>query len=62
MDPILRLRFRDCGVVLVMSAVLVRIIIQGQAPTPIDWAILVLGPVFIAVCLWRLSRTQGLKS
>lgn len=62
MDPIARLRFRDCGVVLVLCAVMMRIVIQNQAPTAIDWAILLLGPVFIAVCLWRLTRTQGLKS
>lgn len=60
--PIAKLRFRDCGVVLVLCAVMMRILIQTRELTPIDWAILVLGPLFIAVCLWRLNRTQGLKS
>lgn len=61
-EPIAKLRFRDCGVVLVMAAVLTRIMIQTRTLSVMDWVIILLGPLFIAVCLWRLSRTQGLKS
>ena len=60
--PISKLRFRDCGVVLVLCAVMTRIVIQTRELTAIDWAILLLGPLFIAACLWRLTRTQDLKS
>ncbi|MBB4798918.1 hypothetical protein HNP32_002672 [Brevundimonas bullata] len=59
-DPIGRLRFQDCGVVLVFAAVLTRIVIQNREMTVFDWAMIFLGPLFIAAALWRLSRTQGL--
>ncbi|MBK1969649.1 MULTISPECIES: hypothetical protein [Brevundimonas] len=60
-DPIARLRFQDCGVVLVFAAVLTRIIIQDRQMTVFDWAMILLGPLFIAAALWRLSRTQPVK-
>ena len=28
--------------------------------TVFDWAMLILGPLFIAAALWRLTRTQSL--
>jgi len=61
-EPIRRLRFQDCGVVLVFAAVMTRIVIQAQSPGVLDWVILIMGPLFIAAALWRLTRTQGLKS
>ena len=60
-DPIGRLRFQDCGVVMVFAAVLTRIIIQDREMTIFDWAMMLLGPLFIAAALWRLSRTQPVK-
>lgn len=57
-DPIAKLRFQDCGVVLVFAALLTRIVVQERALTVFDWALLLLGPLFIAAALWRLSRTQ----
>ncbi len=60
-DPIGRLRFQDCGVVMVFAAVLTRIIIQDREMTIFDWAMMLLGPLFIAAALWRLSRTQSVK-
>src|SRR5690606_29492539 len=39
-DPIGRLRFQDCGVVLVFAAVLTRIIIQDREMTVFDWAMI----------------------
>ena len=59
-DPIGKLRFQDCGVVLVFAAVLTRIVIQDREMTVFDWAMIFLGPLFIAAALWRLSRTQSL--
>jgi hypothetical protein len=47
-------------VVLVFAAVLTRIVIQNREMTVFDWAMIFLGPLFIAAALWRLSRTQGL--
>ena len=59
-DPIKRLRLSDCGVVLVFASVLTRIVIQNREMTVFDWAMIFLGPLFIAAALWRLTRTQGL--
>ncbi len=58
-NPIQKLRFRDCGVVLVFAAILVRIIAQERAMTPWDWAMVLLGPLFIGAALWRLGRTAA---
>ncbi|MBN8527969.1 MAG: hypothetical protein J0M36_01890 [Caulobacterales bacterium] len=54
-----KLRYQDCGVVLVFSAILARVIVQTKAWTAIDWLLLVLGPIFIAAALWRLTRTTA---
>ncbi len=56
-DAIQKLRYRDCGVVLVFSGIIVRILVQAREMTPFDWAMLILGPLFIAAALWRLART-----
>lgn len=56
--PIQKLRFRDCGVVLVFSAILARVVVQSRALGAFDWFLLVVGPIFIAAALWRLSRTS----
>ena len=57
-DPIQKLRFRDCGVVLLFSAIIARVLVQSRALSAFDWVLLVLGPIFIAAALWRLSRTM----
>jgi hypothetical protein len=54
-----KLRFQDCGMVLVFSAIVARVIVQTKAWTAFDWLLLVLGPIFIAAALWRLSRTTA---
>jgi len=54
-----KLRYQDCGVVLVFSAILARVIVQSKAWTAFDWLLLVLGPIFIAAALWRLTRTTA---
>lgn len=59
-DPIRRVRLNDCGVVLFFSAILTRVVINGSPLDPIDWALLILSPLFIAAALWRLARTQGM--
>jgi hypothetical protein len=59
-NAIQKLRFRDCGMVLVFSAILVRIAAQDRPLTALDWGLVVLGPVFIGAALWRLSRTGSL--
>jgi len=58
-NPIRRLRLSDCGVVLVFSATLVRVVAQERPMTAIDWALVFLAPLFIAGALWRLARTAG---
>ena len=57
-DAIQKMRFMDCGIVLVFSATLLRIAIQTRAMTPIDWALAILSPLFILAALWRLTRTR----
>lgn len=58
-NPIQKLRYRDCGVVLVFAAILVRVVAQQRPMTAFDWALVVMGPLFIAAALWRLARTAG---
>lgn len=60
-DPVGRLRFQDCGVGLVFAAILTRIVIQQREMTVFDWAMIILGPLFIGAALWRLNRTQPIK-
>lgn len=60
-DAIRRLRLMDSGMVLVFSAILVRIIFQEREMTWFDWALTFLSPLFIAAALWRLSRTSNLS-
>lgn len=52
-----KIRYRDCGVVLVMAALLVRVLFPARSLTFLDWLILIFGPVFIGAAIWRLSRT-----
>ena len=54
-----KLRLRDCGVVLLFSGILARIVVQDRPMMAIDWAMLFLGPLFIAAALWRLARTAS---
>lgn len=56
-NAIQKIRLMDCGIVLVFSATLVRIVAQDRAMTPIDWGLTFLSPLFIAGALWRLART-----
>ncbi|KQW79556.1 hypothetical protein [Brevundimonas sp. Root1279] len=56
-NAIRKLRFLDCGVVLLFSSVLLRIVAQDRPMNPWDWAMVFVGPLFIAAALWRLART-----
>jgi hypothetical protein len=56
-NAIQKLRYRDCGVVLVFSGVLLRVLVPAREMTAFDWAMVVMGPLFIAAALWRLSLT-----
>ncbi len=58
-NPIQKLRFQDCGMVMVFSAVLARIVLMDRAMTPIDWLLVVISPIFILAALTRLARTSG---
>lgn len=58
-DAIRKLRLLDCAVVLIMSALLLRIVAQERAMTIFDWAMAFVGPLFIAAALWRLARTAN---
>lgn len=56
-DAIRKLRFLDCGVVLLFASVLLRIVAQDKPMTALDWTMVFLAPLFIAAALWRLART-----
>ncbi len=58
-DAIRKLRFLDCGVVLLFSSILLRIVAQDKPMGVVDWAMVFLGPLFIAAAAWRLARTAG---
>lgn len=56
-EPVRRMRLLDCGLVLVSSAILLRIVAQEKSMSVLDWAMAILAPLFIAAALWRLART-----
>ena len=56
-NAIQKLRYRDCGVVLVFSGIILRVLVPSREMTPFDWAMVFMGPLFIAAALWRLART-----
>ena len=56
--PLQRQRLHDCGIVLVFSAILVRVVMQARPLGVFEWALMFIGPLFIAAALWRLARTQ----
>jgi hypothetical protein len=56
-DAVRRVRLLDCGLVLISSALLLRIVAQEKQMSTLDWAIAFLAPLFIAAALWRLART-----
>ena len=58
-DAVRRIRLLDCGLVLISSAVLLRIVAQEKPMSILDWAMAFLAPLFIAAALWRLARTAG---
>lgn len=58
--PVARLRFYDTGVVMIFSAILVRVVTETRDLTWFDWAMVVFGPLFIGAALWRLGRTSNL--
>lgn len=58
-DAIRKLRFLDCGVVLLFSSILLRIVAQEKPMSIWDWAMVFVGPLFIAAALWRLARTAS---
>ena len=58
-DAISKLRFLDCGVVLLFASVLLRIVAQDKPMQILDRTMVFLGPLFIAAALWRLARTAS---
>lgn len=56
-DAIKKLRLLDCGVVLLFASILLRIVAQNRVMGAWDWAMVFIGPLFIAAALWRLART-----
>lgn len=56
-DAVRRIRLLDCGLVLISSAVLLRIVAQEKTMSVVDWALVFITPLFIAAALWRLART-----
>ncbi|MBW8305119.1 MAG: hypothetical protein K0M78_14610 [Brevundimonas sp.] len=57
-SPVRRIRLLDCGLVLLSSAILLRIVAQEAPMSVLDWAMAFLAPLFIAAALWRLARTS----
>lgn len=58
-DALRKQRLGDCGVVLLFSSILLRIVAEERPMTVFDWAWVFLGPLFIAAALWRLARTAS---
>ena len=58
-SPIIRLRYQDCGVVLVFASTLALYAVRARELNFLDWILVFLGPLFISAALWRLFRTQG---
>lgn len=58
-EPIAKLRFMDCGMVLMFASILLRIAAQDKAMSPFDWVMAFLAPLFIAAGLYRLARTSA---
>ena len=56
-DAIRKLRFLDCGVVLLFASILLRIVTPTRVMSVWDWAMILVGPLFIAAALWRLAGT-----
>lgn len=56
--PLQRQRLHDCGIALVFSAILVRVVTQERSLGVFEWALFFIGPLFIAAALWRLVRTS----
>jgi len=56
-DAIRRIRLLDCGLVLISSALLLRIVAQDKPMSSVDWAIVYVAPLFIIAALWRLALT-----
>lgn len=56
--PLKRQRLHDCGIALVFSAILVRVVTQDRPLGVFEWALFFIGPLFIAAALWRLARTS----
>ncbi len=57
-NPLRRIRMTDAGMVLIFSAILVRIVIKPEPLNALDWILGVLAPLFILAALYRLWRTQ----
>lgn len=60
-NEIRRLRFSDCGLVLIFAANLVLIMIRGGPRHGLEWVMAVLSPLVIAAALWRLFHTTAAK-
>ena len=56
--PLKRQRLHDCGIALVFSAILVRVVTQDRPLGVFELALFFIGPLFIAAALWRLARTS----
>jgi hypothetical protein len=58
-SPLVRMRYQDCGVVIVFAANLALYALRDRELNFLDWLMVILGPVFISSALWRLFRTQS---
>lgn len=57
-SPLLRQRFQDCGTLIVIAGTLALYFLRDRELNILDWFIVMLGPLFMGVALWRLFRTQ----
>lgn len=58
-SPVIRLRYQDCGVVIVFASTLALYAVRERELNFLDWFLVFLGPLFVGSALWRLFRTQS---
>ena len=52
-------RLNDCGFVLIFGSTLVMTVVGGGPQDPIEWAVVVVSPIILALALWRLFHTNA---
>jgi hypothetical protein len=58
-NVIRRHRLNDCGFVLIFGSTLVMTFVGGGPQSAMDWFMVVVSPVILALALWRLFHTNA---